>query len=176
MNGSSDDRLFLAVGEVGADLVDLAENRSFRPGVWRRWGALAACMVLLVGAALTVLPRFGVSLSPMAAGTEETAVEQAVPKNRVVFRYTWYYLEPTVTETEPEDLTELLGIVESAGEPNLLDAKVFGKAGATEYTNHSVHGLTASNDKMHKVWVSAIRLLAPPWLSSISLVSERMHE
>lgn len=70
------DRIFRAIGDVGDDLVARADAPvRARPSVWLRWGALAACCVLVVGLAALTLPH----LNPGAktAATADTAVQES---------------------------------------------------------------------------------------------------
>ena len=63
MNGEF---LFEAIGHVGADLVDSAEQKTFSLHPWRKWGAWAACLALLLCAAAAL---------PKLLPTEQTPVE-----------------------------------------------------------------------------------------------------
>ena len=45
-----------AIGEVGSDLIVQAETRRFAPGPLRRWGGLAAALVLVIGLTALALP------------------------------------------------------------------------------------------------------------------------
>ena len=54
------ERLFEALGEISEEKIDEAspEGRTSR-FQWRRWGVLAAALVLVIGAGSYVLPRLG---------------------------------------------------------------------------------------------------------------------
>lgn len=45
-----------AIGEVGSDLIVQAETKRFAPGPLRRWGGLAAALVLVIGLTALALP------------------------------------------------------------------------------------------------------------------------
>ena len=72
MNG---DFLFEAIGYVGADLVDAAEQKHFSGSAWRRWGVWAACLVLTVCVAAVSLPKL---MPQEQAPVEVPQVEQEV--------------------------------------------------------------------------------------------------
>ena len=141
MNNPQNENLFLALGEVGGDLVELAERGTFRPNLWRRWGAVAACMALLIGLASWALPKFSGGAGILNGAASESAVIPEAPTEMVRFRYTYYYLDEELLEA-PDDLSTMLGVVEAADDETMIDCPVYLRAGATEYTNHSVHGLT----------------------------------
>lgn len=79
--------LFRAIGAVGDDLIARADEPVKKaPRVWVKWAALAACCVLVIGAAAFVLPMFHAgssapdSAAPMAADSavsEERSAETA---------------------------------------------------------------------------------------------------
>lgn len=63
--------LFQALGEVGDDLIHMAETRKFH-NQWKKWVSLAACLVLVVSLSALVLPYF-----PMGCGSsKESAMEE----------------------------------------------------------------------------------------------------
>ena len=68
------EKLFRAVGDVGDDLIERADQ-PVRPRkqVWVKWAALAACCALVIGAAAFVVPLFGAGSS----GPETAAFTQA---------------------------------------------------------------------------------------------------
>ena len=45
-----------AIGEVGSDLIFRAEKERFAPSALRRWGGLAAALVIVAGLTLAALP------------------------------------------------------------------------------------------------------------------------
>lgn len=79
--------LFRAIGAVGDDLIARADEPVKKaPRVWVKWAALAACCVLVIGAAAFVWPMFHAgssapdSAAPMAADSaaqEEKSAETA---------------------------------------------------------------------------------------------------
>lgn len=64
-----------AIGEVGSDLIFEAETRRFAPSPLRRWGGLAAALVLVVGLTVLALPRLERG-QPNAATEATTETEQ----------------------------------------------------------------------------------------------------
>lgn len=83
MKEEKQERLFRAIGDVGADLVDMAEKQTFAPSRWRKWGSLAACLAVILCLGVLALPYFPSgcgsssanesSASPSAAVTEDAA-------------------------------------------------------------------------------------------------------
>ena len=73
--------LFRALGEVGDDLIHMAEHRKFS-SQWKKWVSLAACFVLIISLSALVLPYFpmgcGSSMKEEAApaATEDTPVAE----------------------------------------------------------------------------------------------------
>lgn len=61
---SREEKLFRAIGEVGGDLIDMAEKRVFTPSRWRRWGSIAACLAVILCLSTLALPYF-----PMGCGS-----------------------------------------------------------------------------------------------------------
>ena len=50
------EKLMDAIGEVGSDLIFRAEKERFAPSALRRWGGLAAALVIVAGLTLAALP------------------------------------------------------------------------------------------------------------------------
>lgn len=63
--------LFRAIGDVGDDLIHMAEHKRF-PNYWKKWVPMAACMALIVGLGAMALPYF-----PMGCGSKSAAPEAA---------------------------------------------------------------------------------------------------
>lgn len=76
----SAERIFRAIADVGDDLVARAEKEAkHQPSAWLRWGALAACCVLVIGLAALALPRMGFGAKSEAAmDTAAPAAQYAV--------------------------------------------------------------------------------------------------
>lgn len=53
------EKLMDAIGEVGGDLIFRAEKERFAPSALRRWGGLAAALVIVAGLTLAALPWLG---------------------------------------------------------------------------------------------------------------------
>lgn len=66
--------LFRAIGDVGDDLIHMAEHRRFS-NQWKKWLSMAACMALIASFGVLVLPYF-----PMGCGAGSAAPEMAVPE------------------------------------------------------------------------------------------------
>ena len=81
----SAERIFRAIADVGDDLVARAEKEAkHQPSAWLRWGALAACCVLVIGLAALALPRMGFGAKSeaamdMAAPAAQYAVTEEMP-------------------------------------------------------------------------------------------------
>ena len=74
------ERLFRAIGGVGGDLIDMAEKRMFRAGLWRRWLPVAACLALVAGMGLLTWRQIWSGQVPNGrdlASPAETAQEPA---------------------------------------------------------------------------------------------------
>ena len=67
MKEEKQERLFRAIGDVGGDLVDLAEKQTFAPSPWRKWGSLAACLAVLLCLGALAMPYF-----PMGCGSSSS--------------------------------------------------------------------------------------------------------
>lgn len=65
--------LFQALGEVGDDLLQMAEHKTFHTP-WKKWASLAACLVLVVSLSVLALPYF-----PMGCGASMEKSEAAAP-------------------------------------------------------------------------------------------------
>lgn len=116
------ERLFQAIGGVGGDLIDLAEQRVFRPGVGRRLWPLAACLALIVSVGMLIRPLFlteqdpqpqlHVPVKPEAAPEEprqpaehEWSDQPVAAKERLTVNGTIYYVEAVyeTTSAKPGD-------------------------------------------------------------------------
>ena len=82
----SAERIFRAIADVGDDLVARAEKEAkHQPSAWLRWGALAACCVLVIGLAALALPRMGFGAKSEAAmDTAAPAAQYAVTEEMPV--------------------------------------------------------------------------------------------
>lgn len=93
------EKLFQAIGLVGDDLIARADEPAKKlPHVWIKWAALAACCVLVIGAAAFVLPMFQAKSSAPTADT--TAAEAPASAD------TWALPETdseAANETAPQD-------------------------------------------------------------------------
>jgi len=83
------EKLFRALGDIGADLVEKAETKTFRPKQWRRWGALAACLALVLCLTAVAVPYLR-TMEKSAEGTDgfytygqslESATDICVPES-----------------------------------------------------------------------------------------------
>lgn len=74
--------LFRALGDVGSDLIDTAEKRQFASTLWRKWLPVAACLALLMGVSVYVLPRLTTDIKGTVEQTT-AAKEQAEAKPKI---------------------------------------------------------------------------------------------
>jgi len=98
------DQLLDAVGEVGLDLVDMAERVQFPKSFWRRSLPVAACVCLLLGAGLFVKTRISADL-PL---TQPSQQPETVKAKAVEGETPYYVLEL------PEN-PRAVAVVDSAG-------------------------------------------------------------
>lgn len=89
------ERFLDAIGEVGSDLIFDAETKRFAPGPLRRWGGLAAALVLVAGLTVLALPWLQTDSTPQEAASSDTATEAPPPSGQDI-----------VLETETEDTVE----------------------------------------------------------------------
>lgn len=68
MNRKREEALLRALNDVGDDLIAMAGQRRFSASPWRRWGALAASLALVVSLTALALPYL-----PMGCGSSEGA-------------------------------------------------------------------------------------------------------
>ncbi len=79
--------LLRALGDVGEDLLHMAEHKKFY-NQWKRWASLAACLALVVSLSVLALPYFpigcGASMekseaeAPMESPTMDCMVEESI--------------------------------------------------------------------------------------------------
>lgn len=76
--------LLRALGDVGEDLLHMAEHKKFY-NQWKRWASLAACLALVIGLGIWSLPHLGTSMkeseaaaeAPMESPTMDCVVEES---------------------------------------------------------------------------------------------------
>lgn len=100
----SAERIFRAIADVGDDLVARAEKEEkHRPSAWLRWGALAACCVLVIGIAALALPKMGfgakseAAMDTAAPEAMEMPAEAPAPELKI---------EPSMAEAPDEETAE----------------------------------------------------------------------
>lgn len=76
------ERLLRAIGGVGGDLIDTAQNKQFSPALWRRLLPGAACLALLAGLTFLVLPVL--RGTPQAEKTTEVSQPASMPEEQPV--------------------------------------------------------------------------------------------
>ena len=86
------ERFLDAIGEVGSDLIFDAETKRFAPGPLRRWGGLAAALVLAAGLTVLALPWLQTDSTPQEAASSDTVTEAPPPSEQDI-----------VSETETVD-------------------------------------------------------------------------
>lgn len=92
------EKLFRAVGEIGDDLIERADQPVKKtPRIWVKWAALAACCALVIGAAALVLPMFRAGSS--ASDTAQTVTLSSAPD-------TEYAEAPLTEEAAPAEAAE----------------------------------------------------------------------
>ncbi len=132
MKEERQERLFRAIGDVGADLIDMAEKQTFAPSRWRKWGSLAACLAVILCLGVLAMPYFpkgcgsgskgtaapGASVTTEAPAAAEPAEEEAVetpqeepgptedaaPEPVVRTRFVFRYTYYYFTASEPSSL------------------------------------------------------------------------
>ena len=132
MKEERQERLFRAIGDVGADLIDMAEKQTFAPSRWRKWGSLAACLAVILCLGVLAMPYFPKGCGSGSKGTaapgasvtvedpaaaepaEEEAVEtpqeepgpteDAAPEPVVRTRFVFRYTYYYLTDQEPSPL------------------------------------------------------------------------
>lgn len=67
------EKMFRAVGDVGDDLIHMAQIRKFRPSVWRRVLPMAACLAVIVAVGALVVPKFAPAKNPPVGNDTQTA-------------------------------------------------------------------------------------------------------
>ena len=74
------EQLFDSLQYLDDELIAVGEERTSQTRVWRRWGSLAACLVLLAGAAIFAVrgPKGGTCTMP-ASGEQEAAAQTERP-------------------------------------------------------------------------------------------------
>ena len=98
------DQLLDAVGEVGLDLVDMAERLQFPKSFWRRSLPVAACIGLLLGAGLFVKNRF----------SADQTLSQPL-QHQETFRYGVEESDSPYYVLELPEETKTMAVVDAAG-------------------------------------------------------------
>ncbi len=102
--------LFRAIGDVGDDLIHMAEHRRFS-GQWKKWLSMAASIALIVSLGALALPYF-----PMGCGAKSAAPEAAPEEPK----YSMDVMDQESKAEEPEAPMEAEPEAEEAApmEPN----------------------------------------------------------
>lgn len=74
--------LLRALGDVGEDLLHMAEHKKFY-NQWKRWASLAACLALVVGLGLWSLPHLGTSMKESEAAAEAPTMDCVVEESAI---------------------------------------------------------------------------------------------
>lgn len=74
--------LLRALGDVGEDLLDMAEHKKFYHQ-WKRWASLAACLALVIGLGIWSLPHLGTSMKESEAAAEAPMMDCVVEESIV---------------------------------------------------------------------------------------------
>lgn len=122
--------LFRALGDVGDDLLHMAEHKKFS-SPWKKWGALAACLALIVSLSALALPYFPMgcgSSNANESASSDTAMPEMNEESSVVEAETPAEEAPAEVESPTGEEAAVEDSVE-AGEPELDQA-----AGTTRVT------------------------------------------
>lgn len=103
MKEERQERLFRAIGDVGADLIDMAEKQTFAPSRWRKWGSLAACLAVILCLGVLALPYFP---SGCGSSSKETAAPGYAGSQKEIAAEAPEMEAPAEAEPETADVTE----------------------------------------------------------------------
>lgn len=129
-----EEKLFRALGDIGDDLLHMAEHRRFANG-WKKWASLAATLVLVVSLGLLALPYF-----PMGCGASAPDMNNSTAADT----------ETTPADRLPEDGTDTAskpeidqGLYDAAEQPEQAQVETAAKTtvvcgGTIYYLNESV--------------------------------------
>jgi len=113
------EKLLHALGDIGGDLIDRAEHAAFRGSRWRQWGALAACLAVVVCAGLISMPMLfgGKSEAPSSeqavSAPTAAADEKSQMKEETVMEEAPAETEPVTEESAAEAPEEGFGTTDS---------------------------------------------------------------
>lgn len=113
------EKLLHALGDIGGDLIDRAEHAAFRGSRWRQWGALAACLAVVVCAGLISIPMLfgGKSEAPSSeqavSAPTAAADEKSQMKEETVMEEAPAETEPVTEESAAEAPEEGFGTTDS---------------------------------------------------------------
>ena len=74
--------LLRALGDVGEDLLHMAEHKKFY-NQWKRWASLAACLALVIGLGIWSLPHLDTSMKESEAAAEAPMMDCVVEESIV---------------------------------------------------------------------------------------------
>lgn len=94
--------LLRALGDVGEDLLHMAEHKRFYHQ-WKKWASLAACLALVVGLGLWSLPHLGTSVKESEAPAEAPMMDCVVEESAIE-DYEFKTEEAPVEEEAPAEL------------------------------------------------------------------------
>lgn len=139
------ERFLDAIGEVGSDLIFDAETKRFAPGPLRRWGGLAAALVLVAGLTVLALPWLQTDSTPQEAASSDTATEAPPPSEQDIVLET-----ETVDTVEPE--AELSDTQPDFAADTAQDEDELVSTGPEQYTSWTLN--LPSYDDAKELWES----------------------
>lgn len=155
------EKLMDAIGEVGSDLIFRAEKERFAPSALRRWGGLAAALVIVAGLTLAALPWLG--------SANQQPAQQTQPQPDVSTT-----TEVTEEQTDTADATDTV--------EDTMDSTDEVPPAQTEDTDHGLEELPSwsldlpSYDDARALWLSGrSNQLLSSFVSTLELGCTEAH-
>lgn len=98
----NEERLFEALGDVGDDLLVMAENKKF-VSPWRKWGQTAAILAVVVCLGVLALPYFPIGCGSSSESAAQVTMECTVEESAV-----WEEVEEAFDECVEETVEEIV--------------------------------------------------------------------
>lgn len=156
------EKLMDAIGEVGGDLIFRAEKERFAPSALRRWGGLAAALVIVAGLTLAALPWLG--------SANQQPAQQTQPQPDVSTT-----TEVTEEQTDTADATDTV-------EDTMDAADAMVESTQTEDTDHGLEEMPSwsldlpSYDDARALWLSGrSNQLLSSFVSTLELGCTEAH-
>ncbi len=103
MKDRDQEYLFCALGEVGSDLVNRAEKQTAFSDRWRRWGTIAAGLVLVVCLTTLALPYFPVGCGAASESAANGAARSADQNEKTAVAADEAGMPETTADSAEED-------------------------------------------------------------------------